>query len=93
MKKTKKKSPSSSISSRSKKTFKKIAAKKNPSKSTALSSVPKGAIAASKDSWLEYLAITPSFFIPSDPKRVFISGWGAGVDWAMRTIHGPNYKG
>lgn len=94
MTKTKKKKPqSSNTNCRCKATFVKISTKKKLPKLTKTASKPKGCIAASKDAWQEYLALTPSFFMPSDPKGVFISGWNAGVEWAMRLIDGPNYKG
>ena len=88
-----KKRPSSNTKFRSKASVKKLTTKKKPSKSTGLNSPQKGYLAARKDAWLEYLAITPSMLLPSDPKIFFICGWEAGVEWAMQTINGPNYKG
>ena len=92
MKATKKKPQSSSTSYRCKAAIK-PASKKKVSKPKGNSIRPKGARAACNDAWLEYLAITPSFFISSEPRALFLNGWESGVEWAMRTINGPNYKG
>ncbi len=42
-----------------------------------------------EDAWQEYLALTPFGFLPSEPKKVFRSGWEFGVEWAMKYINGP----
>ena len=92
MKAAKKKPQGSSTSYRCKVAIK-PASKKKASKPKSNSILPKGARAACKDAWLEYLAITPSFFLSSEPKTLFLNGWEYGVEWAMQTINGPDYKG